>query len=67
MGRKKAPLTKAELKKLKTVFNCHLHRPMTRDEMNWADYYGPYRAEASDFVACCIGYLVGKEQAKKNI
>jgi hypothetical protein len=35
--------------------------------MDWAYFYGPYREEAREFVACCIGYLVAKKQAKKNI
>jgi hypothetical protein len=64
-GRKKAALTKAELTKLKRTFTRWFYRAVTRDEMDWAGFYGPYRGEASAFVACCIGYLMGKERAKK--
>jgi uncharacterized protein YeaO (DUF488 family) len=64
MGRKRKILTKAELKKVKREFTKRLYQTWTHDEKDWANFYGPYREEVDAFVACCVGYVIGKTRER---
>jgi hypothetical protein len=67
MGKKeKTLLTAKELANLMNQFYEWIHSPITKYENSLAVKYGENFEEVDKFVAYCVGYLAGKQEAEKT-